>query len=481
MPSARRSALLREKEIIKLKDQLGAYRLPLKSIRGAEKSRQSDYIANNFLNANASSFEALDIVPLINYGRDNVYIELRTNGIIGAVPLFSSETRKIDGGIIVEPKFGWNDIGPLLSSIGWSASPQLLSFPMIPGSAREVPPWVLAGPMVERISILLKSINRGFSLVTETRETPRGRILWQEYASKSMVSGHFNHIPCVFPDLNENNKLRSYIRWGLERIKTSILKASAGDTTSFSLLVRIEYLLNLVKDVPSIIPNQSSLDTLAKTNTLISQSFMLGIQALSWIREERGLAGQHEQDGLSWKIKMSDLFERWVEAVARLWASKFGGAVNTSRQDTSRVSIHWQHPGQKSLSSLIPDVVIETHDTAYIIDAKYKKLYEELDDQKWRELSKDLQEEHRHDLHQVLAYASLFNKPRIVSVLVYPLTDVTYTDLSRSSRLLDRAMIPNANRNLELAIFGLPLSLNQFRGMKDLSDQLDPLRFPLAN
>jgi len=59
---------------------------------------------------------------------DSVYIELRTNGVIGAAPLFSSETRKIDGGVIVEPKFGWNDIGPLLSSIGWSASPQLLNF-----------------------------------------------------------------------------------------------------------------------------------------------------------------------------------------------------------------------------------------------------------------------------------------------------------------------------------------------------------------
>lgn len=481
MSALGRNKLLRDKEIIKLKDQLGSYRLPIKNIRGAERSRQSDYLANNFLNANYSSFDALEISPSIKYGRDNLYIDLRTNGIIGAVPLYSSETRKIDGGIIVEPKFGWNDIGPILSSIGWSASPQLLNFPMIPGSAREIPPWVLAGPMVERISILLKSINRGFSLIKETRETPRGRIMWQEYVSKSVVSGRYNLIPCVFPDLNENNILRSYIRWGLERIKISILKARTDDLTSMALLAKIEFLLNKVKDVSPILPSQNSLETLAQTHTLISKDFLLGIQALSWIREERGLAGQHEPDGLSWKIKMSDLFERWVEAVSRIWALKFGGAVSTSRQDTSRVSIHWVHPGQKSLSSLIPDIVIETYDTVYIFDAKYKKLYEELDDQRWRELSKDLQEDHRHDLHQVLSYASLFNKPRIVSILVYPLTDITYMDLSTSSKLLDRALIPNANRNLELAIFGLPLSVNQTRGLKELSDQLDPLLFPLAS
>ncbi len=34
------------------------------------------------------------------------------------------------------------------------------------------------------------------------------------------------------------------------------------------------------------------------------------------------------------------------------------------------------------------------------------------------------------DLHQILAYASLFNKSRIVSILVYPLTGNTYTKLA---------------------------------------------------
>jgi len=111
--------------------------------------------------------------------------------------------------------------------------------------------------MVERLSVLLKTINRGFSLVKEIRESPRGKILWQEYASRSLVSGRYTHIPCVFPDLNENNKLRSYIRWGLESIKTSITKASGKDLTSLALLARIEFLLGLVKDVSPVIPNKS--------------------------------------------------------------------------------------------------------------------------------------------------------------------------------------------------------------------------------
>ena len=480
MANLGRNSSIRERGLIKLKDQLGSFRLPIKRIKGYEKNRRSDFVASNFLNVNFQSLSQLEIKSSISYDNDTVYIELRPNGVIGAVPLFSIETRRIIGGIIVEPRFGWNDIGPLLSTIGWSASPQLLNFPMIPGCAREIPPWVLAGPIIERLTILLKNINRGFSLINEIRESPRGRINWQEYISHSIAIGKFNKLPCSFPDLNENNLLRSYIRWGLESIKNSLLVANANDSTSAGLISRIEYLLVLVKDVNSKIPTKDSLERILQNNTLLTDQFISGIQSLSWIREERGLAGQREPDGLAWKIQMSELFEKWVEAISRIWALKFGGIVKTSRQDSSRVPIQWSNRGLKSMTSLIPDITIETPDTVFIIDAKYKKLYEELDDQKWRELSKELQEEHRHDIHQILAYASLFNKTRIVSILAYPLTDETYTNLSSRSRLLNRAVIPIENKTLEIGIIGLPLSINHENGVKEISEQLNPLRYPLA-
>jgi 5-methylcytosine-specific restriction endonuclease McrBC regulatory subunit McrC len=475
-----RPSVIRERSLIKLKDQLGYFRLPVKSIKGAERSRHLEYIANNFLNINKKSFDALEITSSISFNHDIVSIDLRSNGVIGAAPLFASETRKVIGGIIVEPKFGWNDIGPLLNCIGWAASPQLINLPMIPGSAKEIPPWVLAGPIVERIAVLLKNINRGFSFVREIRESPRGRILWQEYISKSYVYGKSNKIPCQFPDLNQNDVLRSYIKWGLEEVKKSLLNVQGFDETTVNLIGKIEFLLNLIRDVPSKIPSSNSLNQILRDNSIPSIQFLNGLQAITWIREERGLAGQREPDGLAWNMKMSDLFEKWVEAVITIWARKFGGIITSSRKDTSRVAIHWENSSLKSLSNLIPDVVVETNDTVYIFDAKYKKLYEELDDQKWRELSHELQEEHRHDLHQVLAYASLYNKPRIVSILAYPLTDDTYTRLSNRSRLLNRAHISIENKTLEIGIFGLPLTVNHEYSINDIATQLNPLSNPLS-
>lgn len=60
-------------------------------------------------------------------------ILLLTHLTVGAVPLRSPDTRKVAGGVVVRPRFGWNGIGPLLQQIGWVASPQVLEMPLVPG------------------------------------------------------------------------------------------------------------------------------------------------------------------------------------------------------------------------------------------------------------------------------------------------------------------------------------------------------------
>lgn len=313
------------------------------------------------------------------------------------------------------------------------------------------------------------------------RETPRGTILWNKYFSQSIVTGKYQKIPCKFPDLNQNNVLRSYIKWGLEKVKISLLGSGSSDLTSHELINRIETLLTKLRDISSKMPTRNLLDGMLQNNQLSTNIFSFGVEAISWILDERGLAGQSEPDGLSWKLVMSDLFEKWVEAIVRAWAHQFGGKVTTSRQSTSRKTIYWDLQNIRGISSLVPDIVVETDESIYIFDAKYKKLFEDLDDEKYRELSKDIQEEHRHDVHQIIAYSSLFTKKRIVSTLVYPLSGNTYKSLVNRGRILNRAYIPVTNRLLELGIFGIPLSVNDKNGMKQISVELSPLRRPLLS
>ena len=77
---------------------------------------------------------------------------------------------------------------------------------------------------------------------------------------------------------------------------------------------------------------------------------------------------------------MYELFERWVEHLVRLWAHGFGGQVRSGRTYETLIPIRWQRAAVQSLHSLVPDLVVQRGARVWIIDAKYKGHFEELDD-----------------------------------------------------------------------------------------------------
>ncbi len=377
---------------------------------------------------------------------------MKPGGTVGAVPLRSATTRKVIGGLVVRPRFGWDDIGPLLQEIGWTASPQLLEFPLVPGAAREVPPWVLAGPILERFRILIRELTRGFRLHEEVRQSPRGQIIWPRYVSEHVSRGAYHRLPCRFPELGPDMQLRAMLRWGLEVVHRSLIAWTAVDSIARRLAEQATELLVLLADVKPMMPGKSQMSHLLRTAGLPPAALQRGMQALGWLVDERGLAGVAETDGLAWCLPMYELFERWVEHVVRLWAREFGGQVRSGRTYETLIPIRWQRAAVQSLHSLVPDLVVQRGDRVWIIDAKYKGHFEELDDVRWRELAEELQAEHRHDLHQVLAYAATFGATQITTVLVYPMLLPTWQRLVERNRVLSAATIAVGGRVVRLVL-----------------------------
>src|SRR5262245_48225366 len=109
----------------------------------------------SFRRLNEDAFRALAVTPRFDSTTRGPQLKLYPNGSVGAIPLRSPTSGHVVAGFIVRPRFGWSGVGSILSHIGWQASPDVLSLPLVPGSGREVPPWVLAGPVLVRLKALL--------------------------------------------------------------------------------------------------------------------------------------------------------------------------------------------------------------------------------------------------------------------------------------------------------------------------------------
>src|SRR5262249_39686270 len=95
-----------------------------------------------------------------------------------------------------------------------------------------------------------------------------------------------------------------------------------------------------------------------------------GLEAIAWTVDERGLAGLCDLQGLPWSMSMESFFEAWVESLAAQVAHRIGAVLSTGRQRQTLVPIEWDPPFQGSQRFLLPDLILESHRGAIVIDAK---------------------------------------------------------------------------------------------------------------
>ena len=427
----------------------------------APPGRQAGWgpFVEQFLRANEKTLASLDVRAELVADSNETKIRLFPGGRAGAIPLRSAQTQHVKAGLLVRPRFGWSGVGAVMQQTGWAASPEFLDVPLVPGSARDVPPWVLAGPVLARLAELLGKLVPGYEHRSDTLTSPRGRILWTEYVRGSLRSGNWHRLPCQFPDLAKDRVLRSAIRWTLERVRQSLIVAGERDPIATSLARAISLLLVELQDVKSIEPRISELERRFATRACRATQLQSGLQAISWIVDERGLGGGREMDGLAWQLSLNSLWEAHVESVIRAEERIRGGDVRSGRLRQTLFPLNWSDPSYRSLGHLVPDIVVRRAGTIHVIDAKYKAHFAELDETSWHEFTADSRESHRADIHQVLAYASLFDTTDITATLVYPLRAETWSRLKARGRDRVFAELFHGGRTVRLELRGLPFGL----------------------
>lgn len=310
--------------------------------------------------------------------------------------------------------------------------------------------------ILAKLTALLDSMTRRFETVKEIRNAPRGLVHWAGYVNQ-VSKGQFTQIPCTYPDLRDDRLLKGAIRHCLERHLKSLQPQREYGAFVHNLIELYEQTLRRVWDVPSYEPSPRMVSSWLQ-RPLRTQHFAEGIQAIEWTVEERGLAGLSDLEGIPWIMPMERFYEAWVETVFCAVARQTGGQLKVARKRETTQPLNWDPPYAGSQKSLMPDLLLEWDSTTLIVDAKYKRHWDELQHRSWFQNIEEIREQHRHDLLQVLAYSSLARTEHVIACLAYPCSPESWAYLQDRDRLIYKAEIASGYRSLRLWLTAIPMA-----------------------
>jgi hypothetical protein len=413
--------------------------------------------AEGLLDVNRGLLRELHVEASVARRAGRPGIQFRPGTRIGAVPLASPVSGRPELGLVIEPRISWASAGDMLAGTGFRIVPELLRLPEMPQSERGVPPWVLSSVVIDRLERLLEAMQRRFVLAQADLRSPRGQVGWDAYLRTRVPLGRSLDVPCSFPDLRDDEDMRSAVAWTARRHRDALSGQRGAGRVVRALIARCEAVLARLPGALPLAPS-ARMRTAWQRSAMPSAAFRDGLQAIDWTVDERGLAGLTDLSGLAWRLDMETFFEAWVESIAEHAARRTGARLRTGRRGQTRVPLAWRPPSLGSQTSLVPDLVIERGDVTVVVDAKYKRHAEQIERLGWTGMDERIREEHRNDVLQALAYSTLFDSPRVVSCLAYPAPPEVWDRLNQRGRTVSRTRVPAGGRQVELVLMSVPLS-----------------------
>ncbi|MCK4257844.1 MAG: hypothetical protein KAX49_02640 [Halanaerobiales bacterium] len=431
----------------------------LKGDRPRDYWSQAGRLGKQFITQNRGILNDFGISASIDYDGNSVDLVLKSSNYVGALPLLSPTSGQPDYGLIIKPRFEWLGIGPMLAQMGWRIIPNpIKELPLLPRSDRKIPSWVLSMIILARIQRLLDHLERRFEYSESDLSAPRGSVNWTSYVTSRMSTAQFLKVPCRYPDLRDDQELKSAIHFTLLKQLSSL---ESQRNSGVFVLQLISLCHSLLEQVRSVVPKRPSPMLMQSWShgPFKREIFHNGLQAMEWTIEDRGLAGLGDLQGLPWIMSMEEFFEAWLETITERLAVQIGGRIRTGRKRETIAPISWEPSYLGSQKYLLPDLVLERENETIILDAKYKGHWEELSVNHWDKLDDYLKERHREDLLQILAYSTLYSTKRIVSCLVYPCSQQTWESLKRRDRLYHRASLSSGSRRVDVILTAAPMGV----------------------
>jgi hypothetical protein len=383
--------------------QLSGLGLQKKWFKSADKRYLRQYL-DKFIDYNLSLFDFLGVHPLASGTDQNASLAFRTSQFVGSIPLRSSDTGKQIGDFVVGPRFTGNnrfqDYIEILDLLGKEISPQTIySLPLVSGRNFRPPLYLEAVNFVSSLEQLTRVRWRKFDNIEKYEYQPTGQVNWHEYSQRESKVENRLMFPIRKNILSELHEEYGEIRYVFDICKTELTSSNTPIRIRNSLRARLAFLeekLYRHKPVETNLITVKLSDHPAVRNCKLSANKILSHNFIV---------------STAWRVDFSDVFEKFVQYVLRLASKETGGRLVSNFAFHSRAS----HPFSWVLKHVEPDAIYQRDNLLVFIDAKYKSnLYNRFS------ISEKLKDDHRRDLHQLLAYCSFSKTDQKYGLLIYP-------------------------------------------------------------
>jgi len=396
---------------------LNGIALQKKWFKTADKRIIGQYL-QKFVSYNSYYFDFLGVVPSVVGTDKHTSLTFRSSAYIGTIPLRSSDTGKQIGDFVVMPRYSGNnrfeDYIEILNLLGGEISPQIIdSLPLASGGNFKPPLYLQAVKFISSLEHLIKTPWKKFDNAEKFMTQPLGQINWSKYIVNEYKVEERQRYPVRKNILSEFHKEYSQIRYVFDICNKELLSYNTPQRVKHSVKSRLSFIEEkLYFHKPEAV---NEMHIKSADSPVIKSCKQQANQILDF----------NFHDSTAWRVDFSDVFEKFVQYIFKEVVRVVGGSLFSNHKIYSSKKYN-PHPWM--LKHIEPDAIYSKKEILVFIDAKYKSnLYNKSSN------SDSLKEDHRHDLHQIMAYSSFSSTQSKFGILCYPsdkpeITKTTYTN-----------------------------------------------------
>lgn len=383
--------------------KLSGIALQKKWFKSADKRIIGQYL-QKFIDYNSSQFKFIGVQPLIVGSDQNIALTFHSSSFIGTIPLRASDTGKQIGDFVVMPRYTgtdrFEDYIEILNLLGTEISPEVLdSLPLASGKNFRPPLYLEAVKYITALETLISKPWRKFDNIEKISSQPSGQINWSKYITNEYKIENRLKFATRKNILNEFHNEYAEIRYVFDICKNELLSSNTPPRIKNTIRVKLSFIEEkLYHHKPK------------STNNIIIKSH--DSPTVKTCKEQANkILNFNLVDSTAWRVNFSDVFEKFVQYIFKAVANETGGKLLANFKFHSRTSNHYSW----ELKHIEPDAIYQKEKLLVFIDAKYKSnLYNKFGN------SETLKDDHRHDLHQIMAYTSFSMTEYKYGFLCYP-------------------------------------------------------------